>query len=96
MTAATSERRSEDAHRDVDGDAPVVVVTGASSGVGRAIARRFGERRARVALIARGIPGLLGARAEIERAGGEAMVLPLDVSNALAVDAAANLIDWSS
>jgi NAD(P)-dependent dehydrogenase (short-subunit alcohol dehydrogenase family) len=67
----------------------VVVITGASSGVGRAIAQRFGERRARVGLIARGIDGLEGARREIEAAGGEALVLPLDVSDAAAVDAAA-------
>jgi NAD(P)-dependent dehydrogenase (short-subunit alcohol dehydrogenase family) len=68
----------------------VVVVTGASSGVGRAIVRMLGERRARVALIARGVAGLLGAAAEIERSGGEAMVLPLDVSDATAVAAAAD------
>lgn len=67
----------------------VVVVTGASSGVGRAIARAFGERGARVALLARGRDGLQAAAREIEASGGIAMVLPLDVSDADAVDRAA-------
>ncbi|MCW5800987.1 MAG: SDR family oxidoreductase [Deltaproteobacteria bacterium] len=71
---------------------PVVVVTGASSGVGRAIARRLGGRGARVGLIARGVTGLLATRAEIESSGGEAMVLPLDVADAGAVDTAAELV----
>ena len=70
----------------------MIVVTGASSGVGRAIARRFGERGARVALIARGLEGLDGARREIEGAGGQALVLPLDIADAEAVDAAAAYI----
>src|SRR5436190_1330755 len=79
-------------------DRRVVVITGASSGVGRAIARRFGERGARVGLIARGIDGLEAARDEIERAGGEALVLPLDVADADAVDAAAARVvaQWGS
>jgi len=68
---------------------PVVVVTGASGGVGRAVARRFGARRDRVALIARGEAGLDQAAVEIRRAGGEAIVLPADVADAAAVDAAA-------
>jgi len=68
----------------------VVVVTGASSGVGRAIARAFGERGAKVALIARGREALEHCREEIESHGGEALVLPLDVSDSQAVDAAAD------
>jgi NAD(P)-dependent dehydrogenase (short-subunit alcohol dehydrogenase family) len=68
----------------------VVVVTGASSGVGRAIARAFGQRKAKVALIARGREALEHCREEIERDGGEALVLPLDVSDPQAVDAAAD------
>lgn len=68
----------------------VVVVTGASSGVGRAIARAFGAEHARVGLLARGRDGLSAAAEEIRRAGGEAILLPCDVSSAAEVDAAAD------
>jgi NAD(P)-dependent dehydrogenase (short-subunit alcohol dehydrogenase family) len=67
----------------------VVVVTGASAGIGRAIARAFGEQQARVALLARGREGLEGARSEIEASGGEALVIPTDVANYDEVEAAA-------
>jgi NADP-dependent 3-hydroxy acid dehydrogenase YdfG len=67
----------------------VVVVTGASSGVGRACARAFGARGARVGLIARNAEALEAAAAEIRQAGGEALVCPLDVADAEAVEAAA-------
>ena len=58
----------------------VVVVTGASSGVGRAIARAFGRARARVGLVARTREALENAAREVRDSGGEALVLPLDVS----------------
>ena len=67
----------------------VVVVTGASAGVGRAVARRFGARGDRVALIARGEDGLAGAADDIRGSGGEALSLPVDVADHAAVDAAA-------
>ncbi len=67
----------------------VVVVTGASSGIGRAIAQRFGEAGAKVALLARGHDGLEGARRDVEAGGGEALVLPTDVADPDAVEAAA-------
>jgi NAD(P)-dependent dehydrogenase (short-subunit alcohol dehydrogenase family) len=67
----------------------VVVVTGASAGVGRAVVREFARRGAHVALIARGLDGLEGARREVESLGGRALVLPLDVSDAEAVERAA-------
>ena len=70
-------------------DQEVVVVTGASAGVGRAVAREFGKRRARVGLIARGTDGLDAARKEIEAFGGQAIVLPTDVAEADKVDLAA-------
>jgi NADP-dependent 3-hydroxy acid dehydrogenase YdfG len=67
----------------------VVVVTGASAGIGRAIARAFGAAGARVALIARSPDALANAAGEVERAGGRALLLPLDVSDAGAVEDAA-------
>ncbi len=67
----------------------VVVVTGASSGVGRATVRAFAERGADIALIARGRDGLEGAAKEVEAAGRRALVLPLDIADAEAVDRAA-------
>jgi NADP-dependent 3-hydroxy acid dehydrogenase YdfG len=70
----------------------VVVVTGASSGVGRAAVRAFGRAGARVGLIARGRDGLRAAAQEIRRAGGEALELPLELSDARAVEAAAERI----
>jgi short-subunit dehydrogenase len=71
----------------------VVVVTGASAGVGRAITRRFAEEGACLGLIARQ-PGRLEATArDVERAGGEALVLPGDVADAQHVEAAAQAIE---
>jgi len=70
----------------------VVVITGASSGVGRAAARAFGAAGAKVALIARNRDGLEAAAGELRGAGAEAMVLPLDVSMAAEVDDAARRV----
>ncbi len=72
---------------------PVVVVAGASSGVGRASARAFGARGARVALLARGIDGLEAAAREVREAGGTAYVHPLDVGDAQAVEQAADAVE---
>jgi NAD(P)-dependent dehydrogenase (short-subunit alcohol dehydrogenase family) len=71
----------------------IVVVTGASAGIGRAVARRFGRDRWRVALIARGVDGLEAARREIEAMGGEAMAIPCDVADQAAVEAAADRVE---
>jgi NADP-dependent 3-hydroxy acid dehydrogenase YdfG len=71
----------------------VVVVTGASAGVGRAVAQEFAKEGARIGLIARGIEGLEGAKREVEALGGEAIVLPLDVADAEAVDRAAETVE---
>jgi len=76
-----------------DGRRQVVVVTGASAGVGRALARAYGRRRARVGLIARGRDGLDTARREIEAAGGEALVVGADVAVAEHVEAAAAAVE---
>jgi NAD(P)-dependent dehydrogenase (short-subunit alcohol dehydrogenase family) len=67
----------------------VVVITGASAGVGRATAREFAKRGASIALIARGEPALEAAGNEVEHLGGRALVLPVDVSNHEEVDRAA-------
>ncbi|WP_198035316.1 SDR family oxidoreductase [Streptacidiphilus rugosus] len=66
-----------------------VVVTGASAGVGRATALQFAAQGANVALIARGHAGLEAAARDVEQAGGHALPLEVDVSDALAVEAAA-------
>jgi short-subunit dehydrogenase len=70
-----------------------VVVTGASAGVGRATAVAFGSRGDRVALIARGEDGLQAAAREVRAAGGTALVLPCDVADADAVEAAAARVE---
>src|SRR5581483_886856 len=64
----------------------VVMVTGASAGVGRAVARAFGRRGARLGLVARGRAGLEGARRDVELAGGDAIELPTDVADPDAVE----------
>ncbi|EME52487.1 SDR family oxidoreductase [Amycolatopsis decaplanina] len=73
----------------------VVVVTGASGGIGRAAAREFGARGDRVALLARGEKGLKAASAEVGQAGGQVLALPVDVSDYQAVDAAAQQVEDS-
>jgi len=69
-----------------------VVVTGASAGVGRAIAIRFGSAGANVGLIARDDDALAKVKQEIERLGGLAVVTAADVSDAQAIFAAADKI----
>ena len=71
----------------------VVVVTGASSGVGRAVARAYGGRGARVGLLARNVDALEACAEEIGQAGGEALVCPTDVSDAEAVEGAAARVE---
>ncbi|MDQ3569236.1 MAG: SDR family oxidoreductase [Actinomycetota bacterium] len=71
----------------------VVVVTGASAGVGRATARAFAARGDAVALLARGEEGLEAANEEVERAGSRALTCPLDVADATAVEEAATAVE---
>jgi short-subunit dehydrogenase len=59
----------------------VVVVTGASGGVGRATARLIAERGATVALLARGSDGLEGAKRDVEKRGGRALAIQTDVAD---------------
>ena len=67
----------------------VVVVSGASGGVGRAVARRFAACGDRVALLARGEEGLAAAAEDVRAAGGEPLPLSVDVADADAVESAA-------
>src|SRR5437763_3804713 len=71
----------------------VVVITGASAGVGRATVRAFAKRGARIGLIGRGRDGLEGALADVESLGGRALILPCDVANANEVEAAAGIVE---
>ena len=71
----------------------VVVITGASAGVGRAVVREFARRKAAIGLIARGQDRLESARREVEREGGKALALPVDVSNAAEVEDAARKVE---
>jgi len=71
----------------------VIVVTGASAGVGRATVQAFAREGARIGLIARGRAGLEGAKRDVEQLGGEALVLPLDVANPSALEDAASKIE---
>jgi len=71
----------------------VVVITGASGGIGRATAAAFGARGATVALLARGEAGLAGAARDVEAAGGRALVVPTDVADPSQVEAAAERVE---
>lgn len=71
----------------------IAVITGASAGVGRAAACEFARHGWHVALLARGEEGLAGAKADVERRGGTALVLPTDVADADAVEAAAERVE---
>jgi short-subunit dehydrogenase len=73
--------------------AQIVVITGASAGVGRATARAFAERGFDVALLARGQAGLNAAASEVQAVARQALVIPTDVSKFEQVDAAATRIE---
>jgi NAD(P)-dependent dehydrogenase (short-subunit alcohol dehydrogenase family) len=84
-------RRKETSSAERAGE--VVVVTGASGGVGRAVAHAFARRGARIGLLARGEGGLADARGEVERLGGVGLVLPTDVADHAQVEAAADAVE---
>jgi short-subunit dehydrogenase len=71
----------------------VVVITGASAGVGRATVRKFAKHGALIGLIARGRDGLNAAAAEVQAVGGRAIVLPVDVSHPDELEAAAEQVE---
>src|SRR5216110_1966452 len=71
----------------------VIVITGASAGVGRATVQAFARRGAQLGLIARGPDGLEAARKEVEQLGGSALVFAVDVANAEKVEEAAARVE---
>jgi len=71
----------------------VVAVTGASAGLGRAIARAYAKRGAKLGLMARNPEALAAAKQECESLGGQAIFIPTDVSDAAAVERAATQIE---
>jgi short-subunit dehydrogenase len=71
----------------------VVVITGASAGVGRATAIAFAKEGAKIALLARGLDGLNGAKNEIEQLGGRANIYPVDVSKAILLNEVSEKIE---
>ena len=93
MTATYDEQRTTRQGGAGRGPRRVVVVTGASGGVGRAVAEAFGARGDAVGLLARGERGLKGAATAIEATGGDALILPTDVSDPVQVDLAADAVE---
>jgi NAD(P)-dependent dehydrogenase (short-subunit alcohol dehydrogenase family) len=78
---------------DAAGTANVVVITGASAGVGRATAIAFARRGARIGLLARGRDGLEAARRDVEACGSRALAISTDVADANQVERAADAIE---
>jgi NAD(P)-dependent dehydrogenase (short-subunit alcohol dehydrogenase family) len=68
----------------------VVLITGASSGIGRSLAVELGKRGASTGLLARRADSLREVAGEVEAAGGGALALPADVTDAASVRAAAD------
>jgi NAD(P)-dependent dehydrogenase (short-subunit alcohol dehydrogenase family) len=89
--ATSCERTTRAITHDVRGS--VVVVTGASAGVGRARAIAFARLGCAVGLLARGVDGLDGAKHDVQSAGGRALVVPTDVADPEQVEAAAARVE---
>lgn len=71
----------------------VVVITGATAGVGRATARAFAREGAKIGLLARGKAGLEGTRRDVEELGGQAIAISTDVADPDQVEAAAQQVE---
>jgi short-subunit dehydrogenase len=71
----------------------VVVITGASGGVGRVTAWEFAKQGAKLALLARSMEQLEATKKEVEAYGGQALIIPCDVADAGEVEAAAGRIE---
>jgi NAD(P)-dependent dehydrogenase (short-subunit alcohol dehydrogenase family) len=67
-------------------DSRVAVITGASQGIGRAVAKRFAEEGAKLILVARSTEGLEGTDNLVRAAGGEATLVPLDLIDGSGID----------
>jgi len=71
----------------------IVVITGATAGVGRATVRAFAQRGAHIALLARGEEALEAAQKEVEELGSKALIFPTDVADPQQVDEAAAVVE---
>ncbi len=71
----------------------VVVITGASAGVGRATVREFAKNGAHIGLLSRNEDGLEGAKEDVESLGGKALAIPTDVADPDQVEAAAQQVE---
>ena len=71
----------------------VVVITGASGGIGRASARLFAQQGDHVALLARGSAGLEAAARELRDLGGDALAISVDTADHEALDRAADQVE---
>jgi short-subunit dehydrogenase len=76
-----------------NGKPEVVIVTGATAGVGRAIVRRFAQEGAHIGLIARGMDGLLGTKEDVETLGGKAIICQGDVADPETTERAARSVE---
>ena len=76
-----------------DGKPEVVVVTGASAGIGRAVVRRFAMAGAHIGIIARGMDGLQGTKEDAERLGGKAIICQGDVADPETTERAAQMVE---
>lgn len=74
-------------------DGRVVLVTGASGGVGRALVRALARKKCKIGMLARGKDGLEGAKREVEELGGAALALPTDVAKSEEIEAAAEAVE---
>ncbi len=72
---------------------PVVVITGASAGIGRATAHEFAKQGAKIGLLARNIDGLEGAKRQVEALGGEAICCVCDVTEPSQIALSADMVE---